>query len=146
VLSTTTTTVPATGASVRYVNTQVPTNVPTDMTLFLQLISGSTYNVQGIYNTLSGVRGLVFGQFVGEIEPSVNGQFTGRLTADVTGCTAERGFSGPMGQLLQWNAAANVTTDCPGGPLSYSSFTLLRSSAPPATTTVLPASTGRVLK
>lgn len=129
-------------------------NVPSDMTLFLQPVSGgtsrlgslvsvvlatpTTYNVTGIWNTPAGLTGQVKGIWVGTVD---SGDFRGTLTANQSTCTAEREFSGPVSaQLLQWTAGA-VVRDCPGQPLSFSSLMLLKSDAGPPVTTSVPTTT-----
>jgi hypothetical protein len=129
-------------------------NLPADMTLFLQPVSGgtarlgslfsvglatpTTYNVTGIWNTPAGLTGQVKGTWVGTVE---SGDFRGTLIANQSGCTAEREYSGPVSsQFLQWTAGA-VLRDCPGQPLSFSSLMLLKSDAGPPVSTSVPTTT-----
>ncbi len=149
---TTTTTTTSVMPGRRYVAFQAPLNVPSDMTLFFQLLSSGSslggvlglaqnhesYSVVGVYRMDNGTAGAVKGQLTGLPD---SGQFTGTLTAEVSGCTAEREYSGPVnGQLLQWRGGATLR-DCPGSPLAFPEFTLLRSDAPPPTTTMEPTTT-----
>jgi len=150
----------------RYVALQVPPNVPNDMTLYFTLVSGgtsfssvfssvssspfrgsvavnrplassNTYGVTGVYATLSGIGGVASGQLVGTLD---GGTFTGSLTAETQGCTAERQFSGQLTkQILQWTAGQSLRT-CPGNALAFQSFTLLGTDAPPPTTTAASSS------
>ncbi len=166
--STTTTTTTVTGSlSRRYVAFQPPPNVPADMTLFFQLlttpsvlssivqrlpflgtdvnrVTENEYKVTGVYVMLNGTAGAVDGELGEALDPlQTGGFFEGTLTAKVQGCTAEREFSGQLGpQTLTWTGG-NTLHDCPGSPLSFSSFTLLRADggAPLPTTTVPPTTT-----
>jgi hypothetical protein len=155
------------GASARrYVTFQGPPNIPRDMSLFFQLISPAasapamfgrrglrlqpqadiSYSVVGIYVTGSGIGGAVKGVLGGSATPLDNGQFDGTLTAEFTGCTAERQFSGPISsQVLQWTAGRGIK-DCAASSLPWpDGFTLLRTDAPPtATTSALPNATTTV--
>lgn len=113
-------------------------SLPNDMSLFLQPVSSSSYNVSGVWSTRSGLTGLVKGEWVGTL---TSGDFRGTLTADQSGCTAEREFAGPVGsQFLQWTGGRTLR-DCSGSPLAFGPFTLLKSDAPPPTTTVVPTTT-----
>jgi len=139
-----------TSFGVRYVNATASPELPADMSLFFDLDFGSNYDVEGSYSTRSGGHGLVRGRFTGKLTASatvlassVSGQFSGTLTADVvvppsTPCTAQRQFSGPTHEALEWTAGPVASPNCPGDPLYFSSFTLLRSAQAPATTTVPP--------
>src|SRR5215471_7048692 len=124
--TTTTTTVVPTNVTRRFVAFQVQPNVPSDMTLFLQLVSGgsslsslirtallqplaaSRYSVFGVYRTNNGVGGEVNGTLDGSPD---DGTFTGTMTANVAGCTAERQFTGHVAMVLQWTAGATLR-DC----------------------------------
>ena len=136
--TTTTTVVPAR----RYIAFTPAPTVPSDMTLFFELVSGSTtpgserYTVFGLFKTGNGSSGEVNGQLTGTPD---NGQFAGRITVTISGCTAEREFSGPLtGQLLRWAGGATLR-DCPGSPLNIPELLLLKSDLPPPTTTAEPA-------
>jgi hypothetical protein len=136
--TTTTTAVPAR----RYITfTPVPT-APADMTLFFELVSSGVlpgsekYTVFGLFKTGNGSSGEVNGQLTGSPD---NGQFAGRLTVVISGCTAEREFSGQLNsQLLRWNGGTTIR-DCPGSPLGFAELLLLKSDLPPPTTTAEPA-------
>lgn len=168
--STTTTTTTVTGSlSRRYVAFQPPPNVPADMTLFFQLLTAPTgvvtslieqlpilgtgrdkvteneYKVTGVYIMLNGTSGAVDGELGEALDPlTTGGLFEGRLTAKVGTCTAEREFDGPLGpQTLTWTGG-NTLHDCPGSPLSFNSFTMLRTDggAPlPSTTSTTTTTT-----
>jgi hypothetical protein len=155
--STTTTLIPA----LRFIATpaaaQAQPALPNDISLFLQQLTGSstsgagadllaaiaprangTFRVQGVFSTLSGVTGSVQGQMTGT---PTDGTFTGTLRADVRGCVAEREFSGPVNaQYLQWTGGA-ILSDCPSQPLGFSSVMLLKTDAPPPTTTSVSTTT-----
>ena len=135
--TTTTTVVPAR----RYVTFTPAPTVPADMTLFFELVSSGTtpgserYTVFGLFKTGNASTGEVNGQLTG---PPDNGQFAGRLTVTISGCTAEREFSGPLNsQLLRWTGGATLR-DCPGSPLNFPELLLLKSDLPPPTTTAAP--------
>jgi PKD domain len=136
--TTTTTAVPAR----RYITfTPVPT-APADMTLFFELVSSGVlpgsekYTVFGLFKTGNGSSGEVNGQLTGSPD---NGQFAGRLTVVISGCTAEREFAGQLNsQLLRWTGGTTLQ-DCPGSPLSFPELLLLKSDLPPPTTTAEPA-------
>lgn len=135
--TTTTSVVPAR----RYVAFNPAPTVPSDMTLFFELVSSGVapgserYTVFGLFKTGNGTPGEVNGQLAGTPD---SGQFTGRLTIDVAGCTAEREFSGQVtSQLLRWTGGATLR-DCPGSPLSFPELLLLKSDLPPPTTTAEP--------
>jgi hypothetical protein len=95
--------------------------------------------VLGIYVTGSGIGGAVKGVLGGSATPLDSGQFDGTLTAEFTGCTAERQFSGPISsQVLQWTAGRGIK-DCAASSLPWpDGFTLLRTDAPPTATTSVP--------
>ena len=140
VVSATTTTTSVVPAR-RYVAFNPLPTVPADLSLFFELVAGSTtpgserYTIFGLFKTGSGTAGEVNGQLTGSPD---NGQFAGRLTVTVNGCTAEREFSGPVnGQLLRWTGGATLR-DCPGSPLGFQELLLLKSDAPPPTTTAEP--------
>jgi hypothetical protein len=166
--STSTTIIPPVVATARRYFTFVGgPNVPNDMSLLFQLTASSsansffgarrglrlrpeadnlTYSVQGVFTTGSGIGGTVKGVVNGSPTPLDDGQFTGTLTANFPGCTAERQYSGPItSQFLTWSAGRTLA-DCPA-PVSWPpSFTLLRSDAPPApppvaATTTIPTNT-----
>ncbi|AMY08141.1 PKD domain protein [Luteitalea pratensis] len=135
--TTTTTVVPAR----RYVAFTPAPTVPSDMTLFFELVSAGTtpgserYTVFGLFKTGDGSAGEANGQLTGSPD---NGQFAGRLTLTVSGCTAEREFSGPLNsQLLRWTGGTTLR-DCPGSPLNFPELLLLKSDLPPPTTTAVP--------
>jgi subtilase family serine protease len=57
------------------------------------------------------------------------------LTAQVPGCTAEREFTGTLGQALNLTGGSTLR-DCPGSPMGgYTSVTASQTSAPPPTST-----------
>ena len=133
--STTTTTVPATApapgptttsvvgsVSRRFITLNAAPNVPSDMTVFFQLLTGGLtplsslverlpfigeaittateirYKVTGVYVTTNNTTGNIEGDLFGPVDPIQNGgEFHGVLTTTVSGCTAERVFRGPMG-------------------------------------------------
>jgi hypothetical protein len=155
----TTTTVPG-GASRRYMAFQPPPNIPADMTLFFELIFnglsslprllgarallGATaleaeYRVTGVYVMGNGTVGDVSGTLGNSSNPlESGGTFSGKLTAKLPTCTAEREFSGNLSsQTLQWDGGQTLR-DCAGSPLSFASLTMLRSGgeAPLPTTSV----------
>jgi hypothetical protein len=164
--STTSTTTTVTGSlSRRYVAFQAPPNVPADMTLFFQLLTGggivssvletltilgppntvteNEYKVTGVYVMGNGVSGRVDGELGDALNPlETGGVFDGNLTANMpAGCIAEREFGGALGpQTLDWGGGSTLR-DCPGSPLSFQSFSLLRSDAPLPSTTTVPATT-----
>jgi len=136
--TTTTTAVPAR----RYVTFTPTPTAPADMTLFFELVSSGVlpgsekYTVFGLFKTGNGSSGEVNGQLTGSPD---NGQFAGRLTVVISGCTAEREFSGQLNsQLLRW-AGGTTLRDCPGSPLGFPELLLLKSDLPPPTTTAEPA-------
>jgi hypothetical protein len=145
---------------------QAPPNVPADMTLFFQLLTGggivssmletltilgppntvteNEYKVTGVYVMGNGVSGRVEGELGDALNPlETGGEFDGNMTANMpAGCIAERQFGGELGpQTLEWGGGRTLR-DCPGSPLSFQSFSLLRSDAPlPNTTSVPPTTT-----
>jgi PKD domain len=136
--TTTTTAVPAR----RYVTFTPTPTAPADMTLFFELVSSGVlpgsekYTVFGLFKTGNGSSGEVNGQLTGSPD---NGQFAGRLTVVISGCTAEREFAGQLNsQLLRW-AGGTTLRDCPGSPLGFPELLLLKSDLPPPTTTAEPA-------
>lgn len=137
----TTTTTTSIVAGRRYVAFAGPVNVPSDMTLFFEPVQAGgaeAYGIFGLYRMNNGTTGEVRGRLTGSPD---SGQFSGTLTATVQGCTAEREFSGLMNnQYLQWTGGM-TTTNCPGNPLAFEMFTLLRSELPPPTTTAEPTTT-----
>jgi len=159
--TTTTTSIPPPAASARrYVAFQAPPNVPSDMSLFIQLIMGQApasssffgrlrlfpmadpvYSVAGVFTTGSGIAGTVKGTLRGGPNPLDAGKFDGSLIAELPGCTAERNFDGSLtSQVLQWNRGSAVR-DCINPQSWPETFTLLRSDAPLPTTTIVTTTT-----
>jgi hypothetical protein len=171
----TTTTVPATttvsstttsvtgSASRRYIQAGGAPNVPSDMQLLFQLLTGTLaptsllerlpvvgpafatateirYKVTGTYVMPNGTTGTVDGDLFGPTDPLQNGgEFHGVLTATVGGCTAERVFRGPMGPFSMNLQGGEMVRDCPGSPLAFSAVTMTQSNAPPPPTTSIAA-------
>jgi PKD repeat protein len=154
--SSTTTSIPTTTA-VRYVAAQADPDIPSDLTLFFQLLTGqsavaslrtgltglrfggarfaavgdATYTVQGTYSTQNGKTGTIQGQMVGTLVPAPTGTFTGTLTASIQGCSASRPFSGPLSTAsLQWRPAGAGSNTCQDNPLDFSAMNLQKSDAP----------------
>jgi len=162
--STTTTTTVVGNLSRRYVAFQPPANVPSDMTLFFQLVSAqgllssiverlplvgsganaveNVYDVTGVYLMLNGTTGAVKGRLGGASNPlESGGQFQGTLTAKAGSCTAEREFGGSLGpQTVSW-VGGTTRQDCPGSPLAFPNVVLVRADAPLPTTTAPPTTT-----
>jgi hypothetical protein len=166
-LTTTTTTVSG-GIARAYAAFQPPPDIPANMTLFFELIFGTSpvrsvlaslplvgqnfagatenkYKVTGVYVMGNGTSGAVNGQLGGSENPlETGGDFTGTLTAKtVSGCTAERSFAGRLtSQTLQWAGGGTLSNTCAQNPLGFSGLTMLRSdSAPPLPTTTIGPST-----
>jgi len=156
----TTTSLPVAASAVRFVSIGGPPtnpNVPADMTLFFQLVTGSplsrfgarlglfslqsaaasTYTVTGSYATASGATGQVKnGTFTGTLTPNVDGTFTGTLSANMAGCAAERQFGGPLNQTLSWTGGAASGT-CSPNPLStFETVSLTKTDLPPSISTI----------
>ena len=163
--STTSTTTTVTGnLARRYVAFQAPPNVPADMTLFFQLLTGglsltsildglpfvgagpeaidNKYKVTGIYLMGNGANGTVQGELTGGSNPlETGGTFSGTLVLNASGCTAEREFGGELtAQTLRWGGGS-ILRECAGSPLSFQSFSMVRSDAPLPSTTTIPATT-----
>jgi CARDB len=124
--STTTTTVVIASLARRYVAFNPPPNVPSDMTLFFELltpqaaeaqraaraarngrpsilgfgpfVTENEYRVTGVYVMGNGTTGTVTGELGESLNPlETGGEFEGNLTAKTTtGCTAQRDFSGEL--------------------------------------------------
>jgi hypothetical protein len=150
----------------RYVAFQPAPNVPSDMTLFFELIPGgpvggfsaftppskgvleNEYKVTGVYVMPNGTTGTVTGELGEALNPlETGGQFEGTLTAMMpSGCTAVRDFDGSLtSQTLQWNGGGVGTTSNPCSPnplTAFSSISMLRFDpgaplpTPPATTSI----------
>ena len=168
--STTTTSI-ATNTAVRYVNVNTAPEIPSDLSLFFQLLAGqsvlppvgasapnirgrgdfkfvpladSKYSVQGFYSQRNGGTGTISGELVGTLTPSPSGTFTGTLTANVNGCIAKREFSGAISSsALQWTGAVPWASPCQPDPFAFSSLNLLKSDVPPPVppTTTTPTTT-----
>jgi hypothetical protein len=166
-ISTTTTSVTGT-LSRRYVTAGGAPNVPSDMQLLFQLLTGTLaptsllerlpivgeafatatevrYKVTGTYVMPNGTTGTVNGDLFGPSDPIQNGgEFHGVLTATVGSCTAERIFRGPMGPFSLNLGGADTISDCAGSPLSFNALVMTQSNAPPppgtSTTTSVPVS------
>jgi len=90
-------------------------NVPAEVTLVLQLISGSSDPVYEVAPGSSYLRGdkaggIIKGQFVGTVVP-LNGKFAGSLTFVGSGCTTERVYSGSVGDGLILNGGPLIAPD-----------------------------------
>jgi hypothetical protein len=172
--STTTTTAVLGSLARRYTAFQPPPNVPSDMTLFFELIqaaplapaSGFTsgrnaiteneYKVTGVYIMGNGTTGTVTGELGGSLNPlETGGDFKGSLTATMpSGCNALREFSGVItSQTLQWTGGATgtVANPCSPNPLTaFSSMSMLRFDTgaplptPPSTTSSISTTTTTV--
>jgi hypothetical protein len=135
----------------------VPPNIPNSLTLTLRQLSGGVvasswreyvpflstaadpvFNVLGFYTTSGGGSGAVQGRLVGTLDA---GTFEGTLTSVTAECTAEREFFGGVNaQSLQWTGGTTLK-DCKGNPLSFSSLTMLATTAPPPVTPPVPVTT-----
>jgi hypothetical protein len=172
--STTTTTAVLGSLARRYTAFQPPPNVPSDMTLFFELIQAAPlagvtgftsgrnavteneYKVTGVYIMGNGTTGTVIGELGGSLNPlETGGDFKGSLTATMpSGCNALRDFSGVItSQTLQWTGGATgtVTNPCSPNPLTaFSSMSMLRFDAgaplptPPSTTSSISTTTTTV--
>ena len=173
--STTTTTVPGpatpsstttsvTGSlSRRYITSGGAPNVPSDMQVLFQLLTGTLaptsllerlplvgeafatateirYKVTGTYVTPSGATGSIEGDLFGPSDPIQNGgEFHGVLRTTVGSCTAERVFRGPMGPFSLNLQGGETMSDCTGSPLSFAAVTMTQSNTPPPPTTSIAA-------
>jgi hypothetical protein len=106
-------------------------NVPADLTLLFQLISGSSLSrltiitplADPVYEIAPGssyVRGdktggIIKGQFVGTVAP-LNGKFSGSLTFVGNGCSTERVYAGSVGDGLVLNGGPLVSPDTACSP------------------------------
>jgi len=131
--STTTTTIVLGSLTRRYTTFQAPPNVPSDMTLFFELIpsgfaslpaASSTrrrvfgvteneYRVTGVFVMGNGTAGTVSGELGEALNPlETGGEFEGSLTATTpSGCTGARDFSGRItNTTLQWNGGSTKPT------------------------------------
>jgi hypothetical protein len=96
------------------------------------------YSVTGTYRTPSGTGGTVEGFLDGPLE---GGTFSGHLTADFAGCTAQREFSGPLNEAsLQWTGGRTLQ-DCKDSPLGFNTLTLVRGDTTLPPTTTIPTTT-----
>lgn len=166
-ISTTTTSVTG-SASRRYITAGTP-NVPSDMQLLFQLLTGTLapsslleglpivgpvfatateirYKVTGTYvmlnGSLAGTTGTVNGDLFGPTDPLQNGgEFHGVLTATVGSCTAERVFRGPLGPFSMNLQGGEMVRDCAGSPLSFNAVTMTQSNAPPPPVSTTTSST-----
>ena len=97
-----------------------------------------TWSVTGFYITPSGGGGKVTGQLNGTLD---DGSFNGTLTAEAPECTAEREFGGSVDpQFLRWTGGQTLR-DCKGSPLGFSPLTMLATTAPPPTSTIVSTTT-----
>lgn len=149
--STTTTSVVIAALARRYTAFNPPANVPSEMTLFFELLGGAgfaepmgavstgrnratenEYKVTGVYIMGNGTTGTVTGELGGSDNPlETGGEFEGSLTATMpSGCTALREFDGTItGTALQWSGGAVGTTSNPCSPnplMAFSSMSMLR--------------------
>lgn len=141
-----TTTLP-TNISRRYVGASQSPNVPNDLSLFFQLLSAvqpgmsplavngsmASYQVSGVYRTANGTGGLVRGSLNGQID---GGDFSGTITYDAVGCTAEREYTGTITAAFVTFTGGRGLRDCKDSPLAWNVLTLSRGDAVPPTTTV----------
>jgi BACON domain-containing protein len=153
----------------RYSAFQAPPTVPSDMTLFFELIpapavatasAGSArksafgiteneYKVTGVFVMGNGTTGTVTGELGEALNPlETGGEFEGTLLATTTaGCTGARDFDGALsGQTLSWKGGATKPSNnpCAANPLSaFDTMSMLRndSSAPLPTTTSVATTT-----
>ena len=149
--STTTTTVVIAALARKYTAFNPPANVPSEMTLFFELLGGAgfaepmgavttgrnrvtenEYKVTGVYIMANGTTGTVTGELGGSDNPlETGGEFEGSLTATMpSGCTALREFAGTLtSATLQWSGGAVGTTSNPCSPnplMAFSSMSMLR--------------------
>ena len=142
-------------SAAQYVGNQTNPLIPSDLTLFFRLLTSAgelpeatdaaglqavdgdfTYTVAGTFRTPNGTTGTITGRLEGVVEPKPAGDFTGRIIANPTGCSATRNFSGPItATSLQWAAGSMVRNTCATNPLGWSSLDLVQTNAPPVTTT-----------
>jgi len=141
--STTTTTMVLGALARRYSTFQPPPNVPSEMTLFFELIQApavasitgfttgrnavteNEYKVTGVYIMGNGTTGTVTGELGGSLNPlETGGEFEGFLTATMpSGCTALRDFTGVItSQTLQWTGGTVGTTSNPCSPNPLTAF------------------------
>jgi hypothetical protein len=127
----------------RYTTFQPPPNVPSEMTLFFELIQApavasitgftagrnavteNEYKVTGVYIMGNGTTGTVTGELGGSLNPlETGGEFEGFLTATMpSGCTALRDFAGVItSQTLQWTGGTVGTTSNPCSPNPLTAF------------------------
>jgi hypothetical protein len=130
--------------------------LPSEMTLVFRLLAGENtfrsmlerfsliepqaveYSVTGTYRTPSGTGGTVEGFLDG---PLAGGTFSGTLTADFAGCTAQREFAGPLNEAsLQWTGGRTLH-DCKDSPLGFNTLTLVRGDTNLPPTTTVPTTT-----
>jgi PKD domain len=146
---------PPAASAAQYVGNQTNPIIPSDLTLFFRLLTSAsplpegndaaglqavdgdfTYTVTGTFKTPNGTTGTITGRLEGVVEPKPAGDFTGRLIANPTGCSATRNFSGPItATSLQWDAGSMVRNTCATNPLGFTSLSLVQTNAPPVTTT-----------
>ena len=130
-----------------------PPNVPSEMTLFFELISAAAISEQaragqpligvtalteneskvtGVFVMANGTTGTVDGELDGGSNPlETGGEFEGSLTANTpSGCTASRDFSGAIttSNLQLAGGTPGATQNCTSNPLmSFSNISMLRS-------------------
>jgi hypothetical protein len=149
--STTTTSVVIAALARRYTAFNPPANVPSEMTLFFELLGGAgfaepmgavttgrnratenEYKVTGVYIMGNGTTGTVTGELGGSDNPLETG---GELEAEFTatgpsGCTALRDFAGTLtSQTLQLAGGTVGTTSNPCSPnplTAFNSISMLR--------------------
>ena len=118
---------PVSSAQFQFAVVQPPPSpaVPADLTLLFQLLSAAeapswflsrTSSVRPLADSSYAIApgssyvradktgGIVKGQFVGTVAPTLNGKFSGSLTYVAGACTTERIFTGVVGDFLQWTA------------------------------------------
>ena len=123
--------------------------VPADLTLLFQLLSAaeapswflsrtnsvrpladSSYTIApgSSYVRTDKTGGIVKGQFVGTVAPTLNGKFSGSLTYVSGACTTERIFTGVVGEFLEWTAGPLVVSDvgCKPTPWTYDKFSMVK--------------------
>ena len=143
----------------RYSAFQAPPNVPSDMTLFFELIptaapapasasasatptrksafgiTENEYKVTGVFVMGNGTTGTVTGELGEALNPlETGGEFEGTLLATTPqGCTGARDFDGSLsGQTLNWTGGDTKPSanPCPTNPLlAFNTMSMLRNDA-----------------
>lgn len=158
--STTTTTAVLSSLVRRYQTFNPPPNVPSEMTLFFELISTtpaptptaastafetvSTYRVTGVFVMLNGTTGQINGTLGNSTNPlELGGDFTGTMNAKApSGCEASRPFGGKITPTtLTLAGGPGGTATCSPSPLGFDQLSMLRADTsaplpnPPPTST-----------